>query len=340
MRIGSLCSGYGGLDMAVEATFGAETAWFCEYDADPSRILAHHWPHIPNHGDVKATDWTQVEPVDIITAGYPCPPFSIAGNRKGADDPRHLWPDVAAAISVLRPGLAVLENVAGHLTLGLDAVLGDLASLGYDATWGVVRASDAGAPHRRERVFLVATDTTGVGRGEGWPESAGRLGRTATVVGRAVVPDSDGDGHGPRSDAGVGRLARRDAGATWERKWSRPLVGDRGAAVASDADEQGPQGREPAWGRDVSTWGAYGSAIARWERVLGRRAPRPTGPGRRGERLSPRFVEWLMGLPEGHVTDVPGLSRNAQLKALGNGVVPQQAALALRLLTDRTEAAA
>lgn len=82
-------------------------------------------------------------------------------------------------------------------------------------------------------------------------------------------------------------------------------------------------------------WGAYGPAIARWEAVTGRPAPRPTEPGRTGERLSPRFVEFLMGLPEGWVTDVPSLSRNAQLKALGNGVVPQQAELALRLLLER-----
>jgi DNA (cytosine-5)-methyltransferase 1 len=85
-------------------------------------------------------------------------------------------------------------------------------------------------------------------------------------------------------------------------------------------------------------WGAYWPAIARWETVTGRRAPRPTEPGRTGERLSPRFVEWMQGLPEGWVTDVPGLSRNAMLKALGNGVVPQQAALALRLLLDRAGA--
>ncbi len=94
-------------------------------------------------------------------------------------------------------------------------------------------------------------------------------------------------------------------------------------------------------GFDAGSWGAYAPAIARWEHVLGRPAPLPTEPGRNGPRLSPRFVEWLMGLDAGHVTDVPGLSRNAQLKALGNGVVPQQAALALRnLLTIARENAA
>lgn len=327
MRIGSLCSGYAGLDMAVEDALGATTAWFCEYDRDPSAILAHHWPHVPNHGDVKATDWSQVEPVDILTAGYPCQPFSHAGKRKGSDDPRHLWPDVARAIGALRPRLVVLENVAGHLTLGLDVVLGDLASLGYDATWGVVRAADAGAPHRRARVFIVAT------------------------------PDASGERHGRGVHAGrVGRVDGADARPARERERPREVAIDRGAATAADADRDGRarikglptrwdavhghSGSDPDRRGPLVEWGAYGSAIRRWEHALGRPAPDPTEPGRNGRpRLSPVFVEWLMGLDPGHVTDPAiGLSCNAQLKALGNGVVPRPAVLALRTLLPLAEA--
>ena len=315
LRIGSLCSGYGGLDLAVEAVFDARTAWFCEHDRDPSAILAHHWPHVPNHGDVKTTDWSQVEPVDILTAGYPCPPFSIAGKRKGADDPRHLWPDVATAISVLRPRLAVLENVAGHLTLGFADVLGDLATLGYDARWGVVRASDAGAPHRRERIFVVASDT----RSRSLPRPPAADDRLPVAAERRHGADADPDrhGHGTGQDAGgVGPVDGEDAGGARERERARQVARDRGAAPVE--------------------WGAYDAAIARWAAVLGRPAPGPVDDG----RLNPRFAEWLMGLPEGHVTDVPGLSAPAQLKAIGNGVVPQQAALALRLLLADMAAAA
>ena len=113
MRIGSLCSGYGGLDLGVIAALGGSVAWHVEYDAAPSKILAHHWPDVPNHGDVKTTDWSAVEPVGILTAGYPCQPFSVAGKRKGVKDDRHLWPAVCLAIGNLRPGLVVLENVRG-----------------------------------------------------------------------------------------------------------------------------------------------------------------------------------------------------------------------------------
>lgn len=93
-RIGSLCSGYGGLEAGLQMHLGpaATVAWHVEYDAAPSRILAHHHPDTPNYGDVKLTDWERVEPVDWLTAGYPCQPFSVAGKRKASDDPRHLWP--------------------------------------------------------------------------------------------------------------------------------------------------------------------------------------------------------------------------------------------------------
>lgn len=154
--------------MAVAAHYGATVAWHCEFDKHPSGILAHHYPDIPNHHDVTSVDWAAVEPVDILTGGYPCQPFSHAGTRKGTNDERHLWPYVADSLRVLRPRLAVLENVAGHLSLGFDTVLADLAALGFDAEWVVVRASDAGAPHRRERLFIVAADAARERGDGGW----------------------------------------------------------------------------------------------------------------------------------------------------------------------------
>lgn len=156
LKIGSLFSGYGGLDVAVMQVLDAEVAWHCEWDDAPSKILAHHYPEVPNYRDVTQIDWETVPPVDIITGGYPCQPFSAAGRRRGANDERHLWPHVVEAVSTLAPRIAIFENVFGHLTLGFDVVVADLKALGYEVKWAVLRASDIGAPHHRARLFILA----------------------------------------------------------------------------------------------------------------------------------------------------------------------------------------
>lgn len=314
MRIGSLFSGVGGLDMAVEQVFpDAAPAWFCEWDDAPSKVLAHHWPDVPNLRDVTVVDWSQVERVDIITGGYPCQPFSASGLRKGTDDERHLWPYVREAIRVLRPRLVVLENVAGHLSLGFGRVLGDMAEDGLHVRWTSVRASDVGAPHHRDRVFIVAS-----------PADADRFGLEA---GRPCVGSSSevaGDYDVSGALAGVGG---------WEQL--------------------------PADGSVDDEHGVYGPVVARWE-ALTRPSPPPvedrtirpfdgvdwqglgfehmagTGaPDVYVDRAftSPAFAEWMMGLPHGHVTGVD-IPRTAQLKAIGNGVCPPQAAFALRSLLE------
>ncbi|MDJ1131748.1 DNA cytosine methyltransferase [Streptomyces iconiensis] len=341
-RIGSLCSGYGGLDMAVCDVLGASVAWHCQYDPDDkhqyaARILAHHWPDVPNHGDVTAVDWSTVEPVDVLTAGFPCQDVSLAGLRAGlAEGTRSgLWAHVARALSVLRPRLAVIENVPGLLSapaargLGPDgtpldegdtpgtlralgAVLGDLADLGFDAEWGLIPASAVLAPHQRKRVFLLA-----------WPaaDANGKRGNRAGGPGREPQRHLAGPSREPATDtAGVGRSEGRRV----------PDGGERTARTGGEG-EPSRSGTQRVPGEAVE-WGQYGPAVTRWETVTGRTAPRPTDD--RG-RLTPAFVEWMMGLPTGHVTAVPGLSRPAQLKALGNGVVPPQAAYAVRYLLHR-----
>ena len=155
----------------------------------PSAILRHHWPDVPNHGDVKTTDWTTVEPVDILTAGYPASRSPTPDSEREPMTPTPLARR-RRAIRVLRPGLVVLENVRGHVSLGLADVLGDPSALGYDATWGVVRASDAGAPHGRARIFIVAaTDADATGTGlDGSGNGPADLGQPA----RTLVADPDG----------------------------------------------------------------------------------------------------------------------------------------------------
>src|SRR5262245_35260350 len=126
---GSLFSGIGGIDLGLERA-GMECVWQCENDPYASRVLARHWPAVPNLGDAHAVRWEDVERVDLIAGGYPCQPFSVAGQRRGDADPRHLWPRFRDAVRVLRPRYALLENVPGHFSLGFGRVLGDLAELG------------------------------------------------------------------------------------------------------------------------------------------------------------------------------------------------------------------
>lgn len=241
MRIGSLCSGIGGLELGLERAGLGTTAWQCEYDPHASEVLARHWPGVPNHGDVKLTDWTQVEPVDVICAGYPCQPFSTAGRRQGTEDERHLWPAVRDAVGVLGPRLVVLENVRGHLSLGFPEVLGDLADLGFDAGWCLLRASDVGAPHQRARLFVAA-----YARGPGAGRDSGGLAGTSGAEGFGPV-DSGAPGlYRPASPDAQDERGERDGrprdGRTGSENASRPAPAY--ADIAVDGQSH-PQGRQP-----------------------------------------------------------------------------------------------
>jgi DNA (cytosine-5)-methyltransferase 1 len=282
MKIGSLCTGYGGLDLAVEAHFGAKTVWCAEFDKYASQVIEQRFD-IPNYGDLKSIDWSSVEPIDILTAGYPCQPFSHAGSRKGTDDARHLFPYIAEAISILRPRIVVLENVRGHLSLGLKEVLSCLASLGYDARWQTVRASDVGAPHRRERVFIIAEST-----------------------------DTDGQRFS---------LGNYPSDAVRYQGQSQFIADYMGAAISNTDDQH------IAHHRQMQKLGRR--FIARRDMQM----QTPPTPLDQDGKLSALFVEYMMGLPIGWITD-SGLSRAQQLKMLGNGVVPQQAEYALQLLCE------
>lgn len=410
MRIGSVFTGYGGLDMAVEAVLGATPAWFVEFDQAPSKILAHHWPTVPNYGDVTTVDWANVESVDVLTGGSPCQDLSHAGKRAGMTEGTrsNLWVAMREAIAALRPSLVVWENVRGAYSAPADSavgygprllggadggpplralgrVLGDLSDLGYDSRWVGLRAADVGAPHGRFRVFVVA-HPAGVAPLADPHCSGGRKAEQFDGSGEAAhyrpsVPDEsdrDAGGAGPdRESMSVGPQAPQPVTLGAGVRPEVACVGvdgsisdlERGGGHASTMpvladdlssprllptpaarafkdgalDDAGGVGRHRPGATDTvpravlslgASFGPYAPAIARWEAVLGRPAPSPTEPGKDGRpRLSPAFVEWMMGLPAGHVTDPAiGLTLAQQLKALGNGVVPAQAAAALRFL--------
>ena len=155
LTVGSLFSGIGGMDLGLERA-GMTVKWQSEIDPYCCDILKKHWPEVPNHGDIKKINWSNVEPTDIICGGYPCQPFSQAGQRKGENDPRHLWPWVRNAISVLRPRFVFLENVQGHVSLGGTTVIKEITDIGYDCEWRVISAAGLGAHHRRNRLIIVA----------------------------------------------------------------------------------------------------------------------------------------------------------------------------------------
>lgn len=250
LRIGSLCSGYGGLDLAVEEVTAARTVWHSEIGPS-ARILAEHWPGVPNLGDLTQIDWFAVEPIEIITAGYPCQPFSHAGARRGTNDDRHLWPHIADAIRVLRPRFVVLENVDGHRSLGLDVVLGDLAALGYDARWACVRASEAGATHERKRIFILAWCGQAVPDAacERRDEGSGLRADKPAEIGRLFAGDSS-------RDSGFQWLDYAAAIETWETVVGRPapvpvVKGPGGGIVPSARFIEWMQGLPDGWVTDV-----------------------------------------------------------------------------------------
>jgi len=158
LTVGSLFSGIGGIELGLERTGYFKTAWFVEVDGFCQSVLRKHWPSVPIHGDITKIDWDSMPRVDMLTGGFPCQDISVANPRgKGIGGSRSgLWKEYAKAIGILRPKYALIENVPAIVRKGLHVVLGDLAEAGYDAEWFDLRASDFGALHRRERIFIVA----------------------------------------------------------------------------------------------------------------------------------------------------------------------------------------
>lgn len=155
MRVLDLFSGIGGFSLGLERA-GMKTVAFCEIDPDARRVLAKHWPDVPCFDDVRKLNGDEAGPVELVCGGYPCQPFSVSGRRRGLQDERNLWPEMFRIIGNVRPDWVVAENVAGHISLGLDNTLSDLERIGYTARAFVIPACAIGAPHRRDRVWILA----------------------------------------------------------------------------------------------------------------------------------------------------------------------------------------
>ena len=311
MKIGSLCTGYGGLDLAVEAFFDAEMVWCSEIDKYASQVIEVRF-NKPNLGDLKTIDWSKVQPIDILTAGYPCQPFSHAGHRKGENDERHIWPHIIKAISILRPKFIILENVRGHLSLGFKEVLGDLAKNGYDAKWRIVRASDVGAPHQRARLFIIAySNSEGLQRT--WNKANDSTDGIITNTNSHACEESR------RTDSEISTKSRGfQAGQDIGQARSEHRCG-------CEASRNSNNEHKPHDGQMSKLGGRFASRCEMSMQDIPNALV--------NDKLNAKFVEYMMGLPGGWVTDLD-LSRSQQLKMLGNGVIPQQAYYALELLHE------
>jgi len=303
MRFLDICAGIGGISLGLERA-GMICAGQVEIDEHCNKVLTRYWPRIPRWRDVRALPYDDMPQVDLIAGGYPCQPFSAAGKRQGAKDDRHLWPYCIEAVRRLRPTWALFENVAGHVSLGLDDVCADLEGEGYTVRPLLIPACAVGAPHRRARVFIVAhapgRGRDGITLQQG--QSAPRRRGPAQPGAGGSLADASGIGRGQGESEPI--LPQRIADAY--SPGATRLVGDASGAGLPIPE----QSREPD---PAERW-----ALAR--PAIGQRGGAPWADGvwvlcRDGKlRAAPSGVRLL-------AHGIPG--RVGQIKGYGNAVVPQ-----------------
>ncbi len=310
MRYGSLFTGIGGIDLGLERA-GMECAWQVENDPYCIKILEKHWPNTRRYEDVRSV--TSPEPVDLLAGGFPCQPHSVAGKRRGAEDDRNLWPEYLRLIRETRPRYIIAENVPGIVSTYIDTVLSDLEGEGYACWTFNIPACAFDAPHRRERIFIVAHTEGGDGGG-GVRELAqpdGRLLRPQEQhqdeTGQPCCGGEDVANAGCQPTRAEGDGVSRADGAQCGEKEKRPTARNRPADRSEDVAN--------AEGFGVEGHGAGGE-----------QEPRAHGQTRLPVRESKRRKST-------HWTTEPGVGRVAhgvpkrihRLRGLGNAVVPQVA---------------
>jgi DNA (cytosine-5)-methyltransferase 1 len=231
---GSLFAGIGGIDLGLERA-GWECRWQVEWEPFCQHVLGHHWPSVRRYGDVTRVDWDAVERVDLVAGGFPCQPVSNAGRKLAQGDERWLWPEFYRAIRALRPSLVLVENVPGLLDRGMGDVIGGLASLGYDSEWDCVPAAAVGAPHIRDRLWVVAYPAGSGYEGQRWDERGlqeGSLEEGSPRGGAALLADATGERQpGPRQP-----FDAFDPTSSRYREAATPVDGGRPSQWESEPD--------------------------------------------------------------------------------------------------------
>ena len=342
MRIGSLFSGIGGLELGLEWAGIGHTVWQVERDPFARSILARHWPDADRSvQDVTIAGSANLASVDVICGGFPCQDISTAGKGAGlAGERSGLWFEYLRIVRELRPRFVVVENVAALLSRGLDTVLGGLAEAGYDAEWFCLRASDVGAPHRRERLFVVAHDlrdaserrrgTVDVARTtahvEAHGERRGACGCAACDCGEAVA------------DAERERLQRSGKRNKREQISIDSRTFRDGTSVAN-SDVRGREGERVGRLLDQER-----TSLENHANRCSRSGSFEPRMGRAPHGLPPRLDRWPAAPGEAqHEWEAPRVAsqipnRAARLKALGNAVVPQVAEVVGRVLLEIADA--
>ncbi len=300
LRVLDLFSGIGGFSLGLERTGGFETVAFCEIEPFCQKVLKKHWPEVPVFDDVRELKGSEIGTADVICGGYPCQPFSTAGKRLGKEDDRHLWPEFMRLVAELRPSWVIGENVAGHISMGLDDVLTDLENAGYTARTFVIPACALGAHHRRDRCWTIAQ---------------------ASIVEHAA---SKRTGRSPQS--GKSSLTNQ-ASEGLEQGWNA-LVAHTKSERQPKEGQFGCRRSKQITGTSSTSFDVADAVRERPQVVYGSGHSRQAG-GRTqsgcesfGANAASGAEQWLIEPNVGRVANgIP--NRVDRLKALGNAVVPQ-----------------
>ncbi|MEW7987104.1 MAG: DNA (cytosine-5-)-methyltransferase [Candidatus Thiodiazotropha endolucinida] len=348
MKVLDLFSGIGGFSLGLERA-GMKTVAFCEIEEYPRQVLKKHWPDVPIFEDVRKlkADDLQEQP-DVIVGGYPCQPFSLAGKRRGQEDDRHLWPEMFRLLQETRARWLIGENVAGHISMGLDKVLSDLESENYESIPLIIPACGVDAPHRRDRLWIIAHSNERDGR-QGSSKQSERSKSCRVCQGVLANTNCSSCYPGPQH-------SRREEGRNTDKQntAARPMANTKSQRYREARQLRCKQSEEWLAGSSENVSnpigiyddrGRYGAGSVCWERsgqaklsgseevICNTNAARPQerktfsegeGEARRSEQRQAikRANWWPAEPPVGRVAH--GISRRVdRLKCLGNAVVPQ-----------------